>query len=295
MLNKAYHHRYLRLLMALFGSFLLAVAINFFISPHQLYSNGLLGTCQLICTVLRTKLGLPFFSPNLAGILYLIINVPLLYLAYRTMGRQFVIRLVICTVANSLFVTIIPIPATPVIEDMLTSCLVGGILAGFANGLVLTCGASCGGLDILGLYLSKKGSSFTVGKFSIAYNAVLYTICLLLFDTTTALYSAIYTVFNALFVDRAHQQNITVQVLIFTKLHDPDLPRFIMEKLDRGVTHWEAKGAYTGDDVQVLCVCLSKYEIDTLQRAMREIDPHAFFIVQEGVHTGGNFKRHLSS
>lgn len=295
MLNKAYHNRYLRLLTALFGSFLLAVAINVFVSPHQLYSSGLLGTCQLICTVLRTKLGLPFFSPNLAGILYLIINVPLLYLAYRTLGKQFVIRLILCTVANSLFVTIIPIPATPVIEDMLTSCLVGGILAGFANGLVLTCGASCGGLDILGLYLSKKGSSFTVGKFSIAYNAVLYTICLLLFDTATALYSVIYTVFNALFVDRAHQQNITVQVLIFTKLHNSDLPRFIMEKLGRGVTYWEAKGAYTGDDVHVLCVCLSKYEIDTLQHATHEIDPHAFFIVQEGVHTVGNFKRHLSS
>ena len=41
-----------------------------------------------------------------------------------------------------------------------------------------------------------------------------------------------------------------------------------MEQLDRGVTYWQAKGAYTGDDVQVLCVCLSKYEIDTLEQVI---------------------------
>ena len=50
------------------------------------------------------------------------------------------------------------------------------MVAGFSNGLVLTCGASCGGLDILGLYLSKKGRGFTVGKFSLLFNAcLLYT------------------------------------------------------------------------------------------------------------------------
>ncbi|MBQ0037508.1 MAG: YitT family protein [Clostridiales bacterium] len=295
MLNKALHNRPLRFLMALFGSFLLAVAINLFVSPHQLYSSGLFGTCQLICTVLHTKLGIAAVSLNLAGVLYFVLNIPLLFLAYRTLGRQFVLWLVACTVSNSLFLTIIPIPTVPIIEDMLTSCLVGGILAGFANGLVLTCGASCGGLDILGLYLSSKGSHFTVGKFSIAYNAVLYLICLLLFDASTALYSAIYTVFNSLFMDRVHRQNITVQVLIFTKVRNPELPRFIMNELGRGVTYWEAKGAYTGDNVQVLCVCLSKYEIDSLQQAMHKMDPNAFFMVQEGVHIGGNFPRHLSS
>ena len=171
--------------------------------------------------------------------------------------------------------------------------LVGGILAGFASGLVLTCGCSTGGLDILGLYLSKKGSRFTVGRFSISFNALLYTLCFFLFDAATAIYSAIYNVLSNLFLDRLHRQNVTVQLLIFTKKNDPQLPRYIMEQLDRGVTSWAAKGGWTGDDVQVLCVCLSKYEIDTLRQVMQQVDPDAFYIVQEGVHAGGNFKRHL--
>ena len=165
---------------------------------------------------------------------------------------------------------------------------------GFAAGLVLSCGCSTGGLDILGLYLSKKNPKFTVGRFCICFNVCLYMLCLFLFNATTAIYSAIYNILNNLFLDKLHQQNVNVEMLIFTKKNNPELVRFIIEKLDRGVTYWTAHGAYTGDEVQVLCVCLSKYEIGTLQQVMQEMDPKAFFIVQEGVHTGGNYRRHLN-
>ncbi|MFQ9051876.1 MAG: DUF2179 domain-containing protein [Oscillospiraceae bacterium] len=64
--------------------------------------------------------------------------------------------------------------------------------------------------------------------------------------------------------------------------------------MDRGITYWTGHGAYTGDEVQILCICLSKYEIETLQQEVQKIDSHAFFMMQEGVHTRGNFKRHLN-
>ena len=290
--NKLLHEKGLRLLGGILGAALMATAINLFIVPQHLYSSGLLGLCQVIRTlVLRAlDLELPF---DLAGVLYFFVNIPLFMLAFRALGREFFLKAAICTAANSLFLAIFPSPAVPVIPDMLTSCMVGGILVGFSGGLVLSCGCSTGGLDILGLYLSKKGSRFTVGRFSITFNAGLYTLCFFLFDATTAIYSAIYNILSNLFLDRLHQQNVSVQMLIFTKKNNPELPRFIMDKLDRGVTYWTAHGAYTGDEVQVLCVCLSKYEIDTLRQVMQQVDPDAFYIVQEGVHAGGNFKRHL--
>lgn len=292
MYQKLMHTKGLRLLGGLLGSLLLSIAINVFIVPQGLYGGGAYGLCQVVRTLLVTKAGLdlPF---DLAGVLYFFVNIPLFLLAYRALGKTFFWKAAICTAANSVFLALIPSPSTPVIADMLTSCMVGGILVGFSAGLVLTCGCSTGGLDILGLYLSKKGSRFTVGRFSISFNACLYTLCFFLFDGTTALYSAIYNVLSNLFLDRLHRQNVTVQLLIFTKKNDPELPRYIMEQLDRGVTSWTAKGGWTGDNVQVLCVCLSKYEIDTLRQVLHEVDPHAFYIVQEGVHVGGNFERHL--
>lgn len=293
MLGKLLHNRWLRLCMGILGSLIVATSINLFIVPHGLYTGGLLGFCQLIRTVITQKLGLDV-GFDFSGILYLLLNIPLLILAWKNLGRAFVIRTVTCTVCCSLFLTLIPVPSAPIIEDLLTSCLLGGIVCGFAGGLILTCGCSSGGFDILGLYLSKKGKGFTVGKFSISCNAVLYTLCLVLFDAKTAIYSTIYTVFNSLFLDRFHQQGITVQVLIFTKEKHPELPKFIMEELERGVTCWEGHGGYTGQPLEVLCVCLNKYEIETLRRAVQRIDPHAFFIVQEGVRVGGNFEKHLN-
>ena len=290
--TKLMHNKGLRLVGGLLGSLLMSVAINVFIVPQGLYAGGAYGLCQVIRTLLQTKLGVEA-SFDLAGVLYFFVNIPLFLLAFRTLGRTFCLKAAACTVSNSVFLALIPSPAVPIIPDPLTSCMIGGILVGFAAGLVLTCGCSTGGLDILGLYLSKKNNKFTVGRFCISFNVCLYLLCFILLEATTAIYSAIYNVLSNLFLDRLHRQNVSVQLLIFTKSKDPALPKYIMEQLDRGVTYWQAKGAYTGDDVQVLCVCLSKYEIDTLEQVIRDIDPNAFFVMQEGVRVVGNFKRHL--
>lgn len=294
MLQKVQQNKWLRLTMGIFGGILMAAGINLIIVPQGMYSGGLYGLCQVIRTLIIAGTGLET-SVDLAGILYLLVNIPLLLLAWRSLGREFVLGMTAVTVVNSVALAIIPSPATPIIADKLTSCLLGGIISGFSSGLILTCGCSTGGLDVLGLYLSKRGKGFTVGRFSITFNAALYILCAVLFDLSTAIYSAIYVVFQALFLDRVHQQNISVQMLIFTR-EDPDrLNQVILDKLDRSFTLWEGQGGYSHDRVHVLCVCLSKYEVVTVQMALNEIDPHAFTIVQEGIRVGGNFGRHLSS
>ena len=94
-------------------------------------------------------------------------------------------------------------------------------------------------------------------------------------------------------VDRAHQQGINVQLMIFTRDEDPELPRRIMKELNRGVTYWEGMGAYTGKPIRVMCVAVSKFEVEDLRRIVIELDPHAFFIVQEGVRIEGHFIRKI--
>ena len=146
---------------------------------------------------------------------------------------------------------------------------------------------------MVGLCLSKRGSGFTVGKFSLTFNIFLYTACLILFDPAVAIYSVIYNFFTVMVLDRMHQQNVNVQALIFTHGDEHKLGQYVMEKLGRGVTYWSGTGAYTGEGVHVLCVCLSKYEIEEMLHAVHTIDPNAFFTVQEGVRVYGNFRRKL--
>ncbi len=293
MLNTAMHRPRLRMLACILGELIAAFSLNYFIVPLGLYSGGSMGVCQLIRTLLQTWGGLSFGDYDIAGILYFLSNIPILLYARGILGRKFVLKTVVCTMAFSLFYSVIPAPGAMVVNDTLTACLLGGILTGVGSGLVLTCGGSGGGLDVIGLCLSKKGSRFTVGRFSMTFNAFLYALCLILFTPETAIYSVIYNFASAMVVDKAHQQNISVQALIFTRAGERELGRVIMDELGRGVTWWEGVGAYTGENVHVLCVCLSKYEIEELFHTVHEMDPHAFITLQEGVRIYGNFQKKL--
>jgi len=292
MLYTTLHHRWLRVVAAVFGELVYVLGLNLFIVPLGLYSGGAMGLCQLIRTFL-SYIGINFGTLDIAGILYWILNIPIMFIAYRILGRGMVIRTIICTSAYSLFYSLIPIPSDLIVQDYLTSCMLGGILCGVGCGIVLTCGCSGGGLDVIGLCLSKKGSSFSVGRFSLTFNIFLYAICLILFSPEIAIYSVIYNFFTSMVLDRMHKQNINVQALIFTKEDKDDLSRFVMETLGRGVTWWTATGAYSGADIHVLCVCLSKYEIEELLHVVRTIDPTAFITVQEGTRVYGAFQRKL--
>lgn len=291
MIYNTLHNRWLRLIAAVGGELICAAGVRLFIVPLNLYAGGLMGVCQLVRTLMQTYLGLNLGTGDVAGVLYFLLNIPILLFAYKTLGRQLVFKTLVCTVSYSLFYSMIPSPAVPIIEDYLTACLLGGILNGVGSGIALTCGGSGGGLDIVGLCLSKRGSRFTVGKFSLTFNAFLYAACLVLFQPEIAIYSVIYNYFSAMVLDRMHQQNVSVEALIFTRNDEEALARFIIDKLGRSVTYWNGVGAYTGEGLHVLCVCLSKYEIEELLRAVHTMDPHAFVTVQEGVRVHGNFLR----
>lgn len=294
MLNSAMHSNWGRLVMALAGALVYALGINLFIVPLGLFTGGMMGFCQLLRSILLGLLGIRSLPFDLTGIIYYALNVPLFIIAYRSLGHVFFRNTLICTTAYTVFLSLVPIPAVPIVEDVLTGCLLGGVISGVGTGIALTSGCCGGGLDIIGLYMSKKGVKITVGQFGMVFNFILFGLCWVLYDAPTMIYSVLNNIFHAIALDRAHRQSVTVQVLIFTKKETPELDEYIMKNLHRGITRWEGKGVYTGEDTHILCVCMNKYEIEDLRERLRQIDSKAFFIVQEGVHVSRNFERRLS-
>ena len=154
--------------------------------------------------------------------------------------------------------------------------------------MVLTCGCTVGGLDLLAMHFSKK-MGMQVGKFTIIANILLFLFCFFRYDFAVVLYSVIYMVFASLILDRMHQQNISLQALIFTKRLDNAIPSEIMSIMGRGVTRWQGEGAYTNEATSVLCVCINRYEMEQLERIVKGSDPQAFIITTHGVRINGNF------
>lgn len=290
MLYTTVQHRWTRLLLAVAGSFIYSVGINYFVTPAGLYTGGFLGVGQIIRTLLTTNLGLNF-SFDIAGVIYFALNIPVYLLAFRSISGRFGMKSLLCTVCNTVFLSILVPPAEPILYDVLAASILGGIIAGAGIGLMLYDGGSSGGMDILGVYLMKKFPNFSVGKVNMAFNVALYVICLLLFNVQVAIYSIIYAVFSALIVDRLHQQNIAVMAWVFTKKKDAALRDYVTKTLHRSVTYWDGTGAYSNSETNILCICLSKYELEELRHAMHELDPDAFLVVEEGVHIHGNYHK----
>lgn len=273
------------------GSFLYAFGINAFVVPAGLYSGGVLGICQVIRTLLEEYAGLSFVSIDFAGILYYAFNIPLFFIAYRKLGRKFFIKTLISVTIMTVFFAMLKL--TPMIDDTLAACIIGGILAGAGGGIILRMGASGGGMDIVGVILTKWKQDFSVGKITLFVNLILYTTCLFLFDVETVLYSMIYAAVYSLAADKLHIQNINVEVNIITKVDSTAMEKEIFEEIGRGMTKWNAMGAYTHEDSHVLYVLLSKYEINQLKAIVHKYDPKAFLVVNEGVRVDGYYLKKL--
>lgn len=275
------------------GNFVSAAAINYIVYSHGFYMGGFAGISMLLNLLFRNVIPVPVpASVNLVGILYFILNAPLFIWALRVMGAPFTVKTLISVGLQSVFLAMVPVPATPPFTDPLTTCIVGGILGGFGNGLVLRARCSCGGQDIIGVVMSRTHPNFTVGKISIFINIGVFSACFLIFNAQMVVYSFIFVTIYSLTVDRIHTQNIRTTVMIFTKKEG--IAKAIMSELPRGVTDWVGEGAYTNEKTYILVTVVSKYEMTRLREIVNEIDPDVFMIATEGNQIYGNFQKRLS-
>ena len=280
-----------RTLACIVASLMYAIGVNLFVVPAQLYSGGLMGVCQVIRTLLVVNLHMNFHSFDIAGIIYYIINVPIFVIAFTRMGRKFFAKTLVTVTAMTVFLSVVPI--VPVVDDTVAACVVGGIISGAGIGIILRMASSGGGLDVVGVLLTKWRRDFSVGKVYLIVNLSLYVVCLFLFDIEIVVYSVIFAAVHSLAIDKVHIQNINVEANIITKSNNVDLEKAIMEEIGRGVTKWTTLGAYTYEQSHMLYITLSKYEVSRLKAVVRKYDPNAFIVVNEGVSVDGNFLKKL--
>ena len=284
----------LRLPLILLGAIIYSVGVNCFLRPLHLYSGGIMGFSQLITTLMKNA-GILSMKLDLAGILNYLLNLPGLILALKVMRKRFAVKTILSLSLTTLLLTLIPIPQTPVLEETIANILVAGILAGTGAGLILRAGASGGGMDLIGMIVVQKMGHFSVGSVNVSANVILYSICLIIFDVPTAIYSLINSVIQSTACDRVHTQNINVQVTVITKLKDTEpLEIAIMGSTGRGLTRLSGSGRYSNEDESVFIMVISKYEISKLLGVIREHDPAAFILLDENIRVEGHFIRKLT-
>lgn len=285
--NKKQLLRYWELFL---GSVICVLGLQLFISPLGLYNGGTVGVSQITRTLLTDYFHLDLRF-DLAGIFNLLINIPLMLMAYKELSKDFFIRTVFVVAVQTVFLSAVKLDYI-IIEDTLTSCIVGGIIAGYGCGVILRAGGSGAGFDILGVWLSKKKFHIGVGTLVMIMNGCIYLVCALLFSFSTAVYSIIYSLCCSLMINRVHVQNVNCGVIVISERDD--LHPYIMDALQRGVTYWKGNGGHSQNEKTIYYVAASKFEEPELRRIVRELDEEAFIIVDENKRIYGNYIRRLN-
>ena len=270
------------------GTFMFCIAINVFVVPNNLYTGGVLGISQLIRSVITSifKIELDF---DISGLIYYIINIPLFIVAYKNLSKPFFYRTLLVITIQTILLSIIPTQS--IVKDTLTNILVGGLLGGAGLGIILSCGASTGGSDIIGLIIAKKNNELSVGKLGLIINLFVYSITGLLYGLETMIYSVIYSFIDNLTIDKMHEQNICSTAFIFCKTNPKEINDYIKNELGRDFTYWDAKGGYDDSRTYIIYTALTKYELIKLERKIKESDFNAFMIKSEGIGIKGEFEK----
>ncbi len=278
----------------LFGCLIYSFGMNLFLRPLHLYSGGMMGFAQLIQEFLERS-GVDFDGFNISGVIYYLMNVPAIIVAIRTMRRRFIVKTIFAVTSITVLLSIIPIPQSPVLDDRITNAIIAGLICGTGIGIILWGGACDGGMNIIGMLLIAKKRKGSVGNIGLIANVVLYSVMLFVFDPATVIYSLIYSVFNSIAVDKIHTQNIASQVMVITKLKDTkDMQVDVMGKLNRGMTEIDASGLFTGENVKIFIIFVSKYEVNKLRRIIKFHDEDAFMVETPVTRIDGNFDKKIA-
>ncbi len=256
-------------LQILAGCLLGAAAYPAFLIPNNIAPGGLTG----VATILNYLFHWP------VGTVSLLLNVPLFIIGYRSMGKIFAFRSLIATALFSLLIDALPI--RPVSEDPLLGTLFGGVVLGAGLGLILRGGATTGGTDMIARMVHRRLPFISVGMFLFAIDCLVVLGAAVAIGTEQALYAFINIYVCSKVIDAVMMGfGGNKACFIMSSCWEAVTAR-LMKEVGRGVTHLEARGAYTGKQQPVVLCVAARQEIMLVKRIVQEEDEKAFMFITE--------------
>lgn len=281
--------RYKNTAYVIIGGFLFGATINLLILPIGLYNGGFTGIALIMRDILIDYLKIsPGFE--VSGIITFLLNIPIIIFAYKRMSRRFVINSLLTMLAQTITMTLLPIPTTPLITDTFITIIMAAGIGAWGIALAFKGRGSGGGLDIIGIYYSQNNKG-SVGKIYNVVNFFIYLYCLVFYNLEIAVYSFVYSMIFAFTLDKFHHSNIEVSVMVFT--HNKDIKGIINKEMRRGATYWQGYGSYTDSLMEVFVSVVSQDEVEKLKTLVHALDPKAFIIITENLKVVGGFEKRL--
>ena len=254
------------------GSILSAIGIYTFAKLASFAPGGISG----VALILNHLWNLPI------GTTSLVINIPLILLSYRIVGRKFMIKSIRTILINTFFLDFV-FPLTPAYDgNPMLAALFSGVFFGCGLALIYMRGSSTGGTDFLTMSINALHPHLSIGAVTMAIDLVIILIGWPVYGNPDAvLYGLISTFVTSTVIDKIMYGTSAGKLAIIITTQGPAMATHIDEVCARGSTLIRAKGSYTTTERQVLLCACSKAEAYKVRRAAHQTDPDAFVMITE--------------
>lgn len=291
------------------GCVVMAVGFVFFINPYNIVPGGVYGTSIVLHNL---------FPSIQVGTFGYMLDIPLLILSMWLLGAKLGGRTIAAALTTPFIMNAITYLAYPteaamqaldptqllggtldLSNDLMLTTLIGAVLIGAGEGLVIRQQATTGGSDIVAMILQKYAHiKFSNAILMVDGAVVAFGLLVIGFgigaDGSThsswllSLYSliAIYVCSRVIarVINGAKNDKL---IFIISDKNMEELHHFILNDLDRTATCIKSHGLYTGRDKEMIFLVVSYKEVTGVKLCIKRADPRAFVVVTDAYDTFG--------
>ena len=257
--------------LIILGALVYSAGINCFTAPNGIAPGGVGGLATVLSYLSGYRLSI--------GILFGIMNIPLVIAGFMKLGKPMMLRtliaVLITTAATDFFSQFFP----KYEGDRIIAAVFGGVFIGAGLGLVYLRDGTTGGTDIINKLIQKAKPYLSLGFIMMITDATVVIISILAFgNLESGLYAIIAIFVSSRVMDRLLYGGKEGKAILIFSEKSEEIGQAILSKTPRGATFLEGKGVYSGEDKNVICCAVHKNEYVKLKRLVHEINPNAFII-----------------
>lgn len=253
------------------GSIIFAIGIDAFLIPHKLLAGGMSGIAIMVY----------FLTGWAPGTVNMVLNIPILFAAWRWLGGLSVVATIMGTIFTSFALDYFTFLSTyNLTQNPLVGAMIGGVLVGLGCGVIYRAGGNTGGIDPIAQII-RKYKGLQLGNIIFAINLAIVAALAILFNIEIAAITifSIYisaTIVNKIIVGFDQQKAIFV-----ISEHSEELSEQVIHTIGRGATLLQARGAYTKKSKEVLLIVANLMQVTKVKTLIHDYDPNAFMLITD--------------
>ncbi len=272
-------------ILTILASIVSTLALHIFVYPSNFVPLGL----EAVVTILY------YYFPNInAGWFTLLINAPLIILAWFKLDKKYVVFTLLFTLFSSVLLILLELVNFPKYnigtDGRVLSSIFAGVMLGVRTGIMLKMTASTGGVDIIACVVQKKMPYINTERIiSILCFVIIGASYFVYKDFNCILLAVIQLVISEKFTSLILRDNReAIEVKIVTK-HPEQLREDIVNTLGHTATIVNSQGMYTGENNAMVFTLIDRRQISKLMTIARKY-PDTFIYYNEVIGIYGKFR-----